>query len=117
MYYFFVTFQFNRETHQHNSTHRSDFVHFKGSEPDHTIRRRGLKQNDGMGHKFLFNHHGNAYDNYYITLYDEIYNRRERKPPNMQFPEQRSWNGDKLAWVPEKTDYPLKGLSKIPTSH
>lgn len=53
----------------------------------------------------LLGHHGNAYENYTITWYDEYYNKRE----NTRLPKLREWDSSRLAWIPEKSDYPCVG--------
>lgn len=62
----------------------------------------------GLPPELVFGHHGKAYSNNMITLYDEYYNRRER-PEDQQFPDTRAWNSKTMAWAPEKIDFPLQG--------
>lgn len=63
----------------------------------------------GLSKDMIFGHHGKAYSNNMITMYDEYYNKRER-PETQRFPESRAWNSKTMEWVPEKTDYPLQGV-------
>ena len=65
-----------------------------------------------MSADHVFGHHGKAYSNNMITIYDEYYNRRER-PGNQKFPDRRSWNSKTMLWAPEKIDYPLQGIVLI----
>ena len=48
------------------------------------------------------------YKNNLITWYDEQYNKRPREEGD-RLPDLRKWDGNKLAWVPERTDYPMQG--------
>ena len=66
----------------------------------------------GLSADHVFGHHGKAYSNNMITIYDEYYNRRER-PGNQKFPDRRSWNSKTMLWAPEKIDYPLQGIVLI----
>lgn len=62
----------------------------------------------GLPQHLVFGHHGKAYSNNMITIYDEYYNRRPR-PEGQKFPETRDWNSKTMRWSPEKIDYPLQG--------
>ena len=73
-----------------------------------TVRRKAQRQNDGLGTEFLFSHHGKKYSNNMISWYDEQFNKRERDQQNA-LPELRHWDGHKMSWVPEKSDYPIQG--------
>jgi len=64
----------------------------------------------GLPKDLLFGHHGKAYSNNMISLYDEYYNRRAR-PDGQKFPPVRSWDSKSMTWVPEKIDHPLQGVS------
>jgi len=100
--------QFQKGNLKHNSTYRIDYKDDGSSKPDVIIRRKALIRNDGLGKELLFYHHGNRYSNNMISWYDEHYNKRERDENN-RLPELRHWDSKKLAWVPEKTDYPIQG--------
>ncbi len=106
---FVSNFQFQKGNTRHNSTHRVDFRNFSTSKPDVNIRRKAQLQNDGMGKEFLFYHHGNRYSNNMISWYDEHYNMRERDEQN-KLPELREWDSHRLAWLPEKSDHPIRGM-------
>ncbi|XP_013404083.1 uncharacterized protein C1orf158 homolog [Lingula anatina] len=102
-------YTFDKGNYKHNSTHRMDFKNYEGAgKPDVIIRRQAMLKNEGLGKEMLFTHHGNKYSNNMISWYDEHYNKRERPEWN-KLPELRDWDGHKLAWAPEKTDYPLQG--------
>ena len=66
----------------------------------------------GLDQTLLFAHHNKSLKNNLISWYDEQFNKRERSGGD-QLPELRHWDGQKLAWEPEKTDHPVKG--KIPS--
>ncbi|XP_005111355.1 uncharacterized protein C1orf158 [Aplysia californica] len=97
---------FPKGKYQHNSTNRVDFKNYGSVEPDVLLRRKAKLGSEGIPADMLFRHHGRAYDNMMITLYDENYNGRwkERDMPHL-----RSWDGQKLGWLPERTDHPLRG--------
>lgn len=52
---------------------------------------------------------------FYDLRYDEQISKRNRPAPELpqgqQFPDKRKWKIINDAWVPEKIDYPLQGLS------
>ena len=56
----------------------------------------------------IFGHHGQAYANNMITWYDEHYNQRKREPYD-QLPKLRQWDSNKLGWLPERSDHPMRG--------
>ena len=43
-----------------------------------------------------------------ISWYDEQFNKRDREASD-KLPDLRKWDGHKLAWAPEKSDYPMQG--------
>ena len=65
-----------------------------------------------MSKEQIFGHHGKAYCNNLISLYDEYYNKRER-PSTQAFPPTRSWDAKTMTWIPEKIDHPLQGTKAI----
>lgn len=101
-------YTFRKGNVKHNSTHRMDFKSWGGSRPDVVVRRKAQLQNDGLGKESLFYHHGNRYSNNMISWYDEQFNKRERDDAN-KLPDLRSWDSHRLAWLPEKSDYPIQG--------
>lgn len=48
------------------------------------------------------------YSNNLISWYDEQFNKRARGDGD-RLPDLRSWDGHKLAWAPERSDFPMKG--------
>ncbi|KAI8796321.1 hypothetical protein BgiMline_030021 [Biomphalaria glabrata] len=92
--------------YKHNTTHRIDFKNYGEFHPDVTVRRKAVLNNEGLPADMIFRHHDDAYDNMLITMYDEHYNGRWREnclPPLRQF------NSQTLGWMPERSDYPLRG--------
>jgi len=61
-----------------------------------------------MGKEFIFSHHQKAYEGNRISWYDQQFNKRE--VTESKLPPLRSWDRQKLAWAPEKSDYPTQGL-------
>ena len=62
----------------------------------------------GLGKEFIFSHHQKAYEGNRISWYDQQFNKREITESKL--PPLRSWDRQKLAWAPEKSDYPTQGL-------
>lgn len=91
-----------------NSTHRIDFQHLS-SKPRRNTRRKAEMHNDGLDPKHLFSHHGHKYSNNMISWYDQHMNQRELVEGDL--PEKRTWDGKKMVWAPERTDFPLQGRS------
>ncbi|XP_041498908.1 uncharacterized protein C1orf158 homolog isoform X2 [Microtus oregoni] len=58
----------------------------------------------GLPYKHLITHHQEPSHRYLISTYDDHYNRHNYNP---SVPALRSWNGQKLLWLPEKSDFPL----------
>ncbi|XP_067951138.1 cilia- and flagella-associated protein 107-like [Watersipora subatra] len=100
--------RFERTTQKHNSTQRRDFKFYPNARPDVEVRRNAFLTNKGLSKEMVFGHHGEAYSNNMITIYDEYYNKRDR-PGRQAFPPVRSWDAKTMTWVPEKIDYPLQG--------
>nr|CAB3226637.1 uncharacterized protein C1orf158 homolog [Phallusia mammillata] len=64
-------------------------------------------RNEGLRKEHLFTHHGGRYSNNMISWYDEQFNKRERDGDKL--PDLRKWDGHKLAWAPERSDFPMQG--------
>ncbi|XP_063001435.1 cilia- and flagella-associated protein 107 [Elgaria multicarinata webbii] len=86
------------------SIYGRDFVRFPPEVPDKAEARRIMKKLDGLPKKYLLTHHEEANHQNLITQYDDQYNRHGY---NCLLPPLRKWNRHKLAWTPEKSDYPL----------
>lgn len=65
----------------------------------------------GLGKEFIFSHHQKAYEGNRISWYDQQFNKREITESRL--PPLRSWDRQKLAWAPEKSDYPIQGLYSL----
>ncbi|XP_074831826.1 cilia- and flagella-associated protein 107 [Carettochelys insculpta] len=94
-----------------NSIYGSDFIHFPGYRTDQTVRRTIMKKLDGLPKQHLFIHHEEPRKRNLVTQYDDHYNRHGYNPV---LPPLRRWNGQKLAWLPEKSDFPI---SEPPTNY
>lgn len=92
--------------YKHNTTHRIDFKSYGEFHPDVTVRRKAILNNEGLPGDLFFRHHGKAYDDMLITMYDEHYNGRWRENC---LPALRKWDSQTLSWLPERSDYPLRG--------
>ncbi|KAM6219360.1 cilia- and flagella-associated protein 107 isoform 2-T2 [Rhynchocyon petersi] len=58
----------------------------------------------GLPYKHLITHHQEPKNRYLISSYDDHYNRHNYNPG---LPLLRTWNGHKLMWLPEPSDFPL----------
>lgn len=63
---------------------------------------------DGVPPKFLLYHHGDKYMKNLITWYDQDYNQRKPAEHN-KLPELRNFSTQVMAWIPERSDYPIQG--------
>uniref|UniRef100_A0A8D0BIA6 Cilia and flagella associated protein 107 n=1 Tax=Salvator merianae TaxID=96440 RepID=A0A8D0BIA6_SALMN len=61
-------------------------------------RRKGLPR------KFVLTHHEEPNHHHLVSQYDDQYNRHGCNPI---LPPLRKWNGHKMVWMPEKSDYPI----------
>ncbi|KAJ7306536.1 hypothetical protein JRQ81_009897 [Phrynocephalus forsythii] len=86
------------------STYGRDFVRYPAEVPDRMVMRRMRKQLDGLPKKYILTHLEESKQQHLVTQYDDQYNRHGY---NSSLPPLRKWNGHKMAWIPEKSDYPL----------
>ncbi|XP_072174811.1 cilia- and flagella-associated protein 107-like [Diadema setosum] len=100
--------KFEKGAHRNTSTQRMDYVHNRNFQPDIMTRRAAKMKNEGLDQTLVFAHHNKDLKNNLISWYDEQFNKRERLAEDT-LPELRHWDGQKLAWEPEKSDHPLKG--------
>ncbi|KAM5141285.1 cilia- and flagella-associated protein 107 [Mantella aurantiaca] len=96
--------QFKRaELQTPGSCYDIDFVRFPGSKPDQIQRRYYLKRMEGLPKQHLLSHHGEPSSRHLVSQYDDHYARHG----NPTLPPLRNWDGNSLAWLPEKSDFPL----------
>ncbi|XP_066493979.1 cilia- and flagella-associated protein 107 [Tiliqua scincoides] len=86
------------------SVYRRDYVRFPMEVPDRTVMRRMKKKLDGLPRKYILTHHEEPSHRNLVTQYDDQYMRHGYNPI---LPPLRKWNRHKMAWVPEKSDYPI----------
>ncbi|XP_032156341.1 uncharacterized protein C1orf158 homolog [Sapajus apella] len=97
--------KFTRDTDKKpQSIHRKEYVPFPDHRPDQISRWYGKRKVEGVPYKHLITHHQEPPHRYLISTYDDHYNRHGYNPG---LPPLRTWNGQKLLWLPEKSDYPL----------
>ncbi|XP_003936057.2 cilia- and flagella-associated protein 107 [Saimiri boliviensis] len=97
--------KFTRDTDKTpQSIHRKEYVPFPDHRPDQISRWYGKRKVEGLPCKHLITHHQEPPHRYLISTYDDHYNRHGYNPG---LPPLRTWNGQKLLWLPEKSDYPL----------
>ncbi|XP_010219554.1 PREDICTED: uncharacterized protein C1orf158 homolog [Tinamus guttatus] len=87
-----------------NSTYRKDFICFLDHKPDQTSRRTFMKRVMGLPKQHFFTHHKEPSNRNLVSDYDDSYNRHGH---NILLPPLRRWNGHSLAWIPEKSDFPI----------
>ncbi|XP_030077960.1 cilia- and flagella-associated protein 107 [Microcaecilia unicolor] len=81
-----------------------DFVvPFSDGRPDLILGRAFKKKNEGLPKQLLLSHHGELNHKHLVSVYDDHYMRHG----NSSLPPLRKFNGNKLAWLPEKSDYPI----------
>ncbi|KAM6219359.1 cilia- and flagella-associated protein 107 isoform 1-T1 [Rhynchocyon petersi] len=86
------------------SIYRKDYVPFPDHRPDLISRWYGKMKGEGLPYKHLITHHQEPKNRYLISSYDDHYNRHNYNPG---LPLLRTWNGHKLMWLPEPSDFPL----------
>ncbi|XP_066121271.1 cilia- and flagella-associated protein 107 [Saccopteryx bilineata] len=86
------------------SVYRKEYVPFPGHRPDQIARWYGKKRIEGLPYKHLITHHQEPSRCYLISTYDDHYNRHAYNPG---LPSRRTWDRNKLLWLPEKADFPL----------
>ncbi|XP_002750345.1 cilia- and flagella-associated protein 107 [Callithrix jacchus] len=97
--------KFTRDTDKTpQSIHKKEYVPFPDHRPDQISRWYGKRKVEGLPYKHLITHHQEPPHRYLISTYDDHYNRHGYNPG---LPPLRTWNGQKLLWLPEKSDYPL----------
>ncbi|XP_036035587.1 uncharacterized protein C1orf158 homolog [Onychomys torridus] len=90
--------------HTPQCIYRKEYVPFPSHRPDHISRWYGKRRVEGLPYKHLITHHQEPSNRYLISTYDDHYNRHNYNPG---VPALRTWNGQKLLWLPEKSDFPL----------
>ncbi|XP_074017544.1 cilia- and flagella-associated protein 107 [Numenius arquata] len=58
----------------------------------------------GLPIQHFFTHHEEPRSRNLVSEYDDKYNRHGYNPV---LPPLRSWNGHKLSWIPQKSDFPI----------
>ncbi|XP_011851950.1 PREDICTED: uncharacterized protein C1orf158 homolog isoform X1 [Mandrillus leucophaeus] len=100
--------KFTRDTDKTpQSISRKEYIPFPDHRPDQISRWYGKRKVEGLPYKHLITHHQEPPHRYLISTYDDHYNRHGYNPG---LPPLRTWNGQKLLWLPEKSDFPLLGI-------
>ncbi|XP_073459836.1 LOW QUALITY PROTEIN: cilia- and flagella-associated protein 107 [Aquarana catesbeiana] len=86
-----------------SSCYEIDFHRFPDSQPDRIQRRSYLKRMEGLPGRHVLSHHGEVGGRHLVSLYDDHYIRRG----NSSLPPLRTWDGRSLAWLPERSDFPV----------
>uniref|UniRef100_A0A8C5N4L9 Alpha/beta hydrolase fold-3 domain-containing protein n=1 Tax=Leptobrachium leishanense TaxID=445787 RepID=A0A8C5N4L9_9ANUR len=85
-----------------NSCYGTDFVRFSSNPSGPMLRRSIIKKMEGLPKQHLLTHHGEPRSKNLVSLYDDHYIRHG----NSSLPPLRTFNGNQLAWIPERSDYP-----------
>lgn len=74
----------------------------------HDDKQRGFSyiSFQGLPLQLLFHHHEEPRSRNLVSEYEDNYNRRGC---NTVLPALRVWNGHKLTWIPQKSDFPILG--------
>uniref|UniRef100_A0A2R9ASN0 Cilia and flagella associated protein 107 n=1 Tax=Pan paniscus TaxID=9597 RepID=A0A2R9ASN0_PANPA len=97
--------KFTRDTDKTpQSIYRKEYIPFPDHRPDQISRWYGKRKVEGLPYRYLITHHQEPPHRYLISTYDDHYNRHGYNPG---LPPLRTWNGQKLLWLPEKSDFPL----------
>ncbi|XP_050644904.1 cilia- and flagella-associated protein 107 isoform X2 [Macaca thibetana thibetana] len=97
--------KFTRDTDKTpQSIYGKECIPFPDHRPDQISRWYGKRKVEGLTYKHLITHHQEPPHRYLISTYDDHYNRHGYNPG---LPPLRTWNGQKLLWLPEKSDFPL----------
>ncbi|KAL4676495.1 hypothetical protein H8959_010640 [Pygathrix nigripes] len=97
--------KFTRDTDKTpQSIYGKEYIPFPDHRPDQISRWYGKRKVEGLPYKHLITHHQEPPHRYLISTYDDHYNRHGYNPG---LPPLRTWNGQKLLWLPEKSDFPL----------
>ncbi|KAL0603367.1 Arylacetamide deacetylase-like 3 [Plecturocebus cupreus] len=86
------------------SNHRKEYVPFPDHRPDQISRWYGKRKVEGLPYKHLITHHQEPRHHYLISTYDDHYNRHGYNPG---LPPLRTWNRQRLLWLPENSPYKL----------
>ncbi|KAM8927145.1 cilia- and flagella-associated protein 107 [Pelodytes ibericus] len=88
----------------YSSCYGTDFVSFPENKSGPMIRRSIMKKMEGLPKQLLLTHHGESNHKHLVSLYDDHYLRHG----NSALPPLRSFSGNVLAWIPERSDYPTE---------
>lgn len=92
--------------HTPQCNYRMEYIPRPDHRPDYISRWYTRRKMEGLPHNYLMTHHQEPWNRYLISTYDDHYNRHNYNP---SLPALRTWNGQKLLWLPEKSDFPLLG--------
>ncbi|XP_074048162.1 cilia- and flagella-associated protein 107-like isoform X1 [Macrotis lagotis] len=87
-----------------HSTCQEDFIWFQDHKADQKTKWYNMRRSEGLPYKNLITHHEEPKHRNLISTYDDHFNRHGYNP---LLPPIRTWNGQKLMWLPEKSDFPL----------
>ncbi|XP_009863370.1 PREDICTED: uncharacterized protein C1orf158 homolog [Apaloderma vittatum] len=87
-----------------SSIYKTDFICFPDHKANTLLRRAMVEKYEGLPAQHFLAHHDEPRSRHLVSEYDDQYNRHGYNPA---LPPLRVWNGRKLAWVPQKTDFPI----------
>ncbi|XP_021273356.1 uncharacterized protein C1orf158 homolog [Numida meleagris] len=86
------------------SIYSTDFTRFPDHKPEQRLRAIMMKKYEGLPAQLFFTHHEEPRSRHLVSEYEDHYNRHRYDP---SLPPLCRWNGRKLAWVPQKPDFPI----------
>jgi len=101
--------KYKKEKHVHNLEYGLDYQQSGYQKADATIRRGTTIKDDKKPPKYDLYRHDGAYADNMISWYDADYGKRTRNTPENYLPPLRSFSTQVMAWVPERSDYPIRG--------
>ncbi|XP_015737830.1 uncharacterized protein C1orf158 homolog [Coturnix japonica] len=86
------------------SIYSTDFTPFPDHKPDRTLRATMMKKYEGLPAQHFFTHHDEPRHRNFVSEYEDNYNRYGYAP---FLPPLRTWDKHRIAWVPQKPDFPI----------
>ncbi|KFQ24892.1 Uncharacterized protein C1orf158, partial [Mesitornis unicolor] len=87
-----------------SSIYSTDYIWFPDHKPNQTLRRSMIEKYQGLPKQHFLTHHDEPSSRNLVSKYDDKYNRQGYNP---LLPPLRTWNGHKLSWIPQKSDFPI----------
>ncbi|XP_072210737.1 cilia- and flagella-associated protein 107 [Excalfactoria chinensis] len=86
------------------SIYSTDYIRFPDHKPERALRATMMKKYEGLPAHLFFTHHDEPRSRNFVSEYEDNYNRHGYAP---FLPPLRTWDRHKIAWVPQKSDFPI----------